>query len=118
MSGPEAGPDAQARSLMAQGVLPLQSCAPCGAVQYYPSIVCRTCGAPAGAFVRGSGLGKIYAFTQVAGDPGFNVALVDLDEGTRLVTSIEADDAPIGARVRARFQERDGAPFLTFEVVT
>jgi hypothetical protein len=35
-----------------------------------------------------------------------------------LVTSIEANDAPIGTRVRARFQERDGAPFLTFEVVT
>jgi uncharacterized OB-fold protein len=118
MSGPEAGPDAQAQALLAQGVLPLQSCAPCGAVQYYPSIVCRSCGSPAGAFIAASGLGEIHASTQVAGDPGFNVALVDLDEGARLVTSIEANDAPIGTRVRARFQERDGAPFLTFEVVT
>ncbi len=117
MNEPVTGPDARGQALLAQGVLPLQSCTPCGAFQFYPSIVCRSCGTPAGEFVTATGLGRVYAITRVAGDPGYNVALVDLDEGARVVTQIEGGDALIGDRVRACFPGRDGAPPLTFEVV-
>ena len=54
-----------------------------------------------------AGLGTVYATTVVRrrGEPGANLALVDLDEGFRMMTrveGIEPEAVAIGMRVRVR----------------
>ena len=72
-------------------------------------------------WVEARGTGTLYAFTSVPGKPPAppgNVALVDLDEGPRLMTRLEGVDherVRPGLRVRARIVEQGGAPLLVFE---
>ena len=80
-----------------------------GLAVFYPRV-----GAPAGR--RGPlrwqvsrGLGTVYAATWIApkGEPPYNVALIDMDEGFRLMSRVEsvaADQVRIGMRVRMRVQ--------------
>jgi uncharacterized protein len=50
-------------------------------------------------------------------DGNYNIALVDLAEGPRLMSRIEgADTAPIGARVKARIALLEGEPAVVFDV--
>lgn len=67
-----------------------------------------------------SGLGTVYSVTVVAQrDPAqvYNVVLVDLEEGPRLMATVE-DIAPqavrIGMAVAARIAEREGEAVLVF----
>jgi uncharacterized OB-fold protein len=51
----------------------------------------------------------------------YNVALVDLDEGFRMMSRVEGlapEDVVIGARVRVAVIEEDGAPLAVFRPVT
>ncbi|MEO1081695.1 MAG: Zn-ribbon domain-containing OB-fold protein [Pseudomonadota bacterium] len=96
-----------------EGRLLLQKCSSCGAYQFYPRILCTHCGARDPEWVEASGAGRIASFTVVrravspAYDAPYVVALVDLEEGPRLMTNI-VDCAPeavrIGARVGVRFE--------------
>jgi len=59
-----------------------------------------------------AGLGTVYATTALhARDaPARNVALIDLDEGFRIMSRVEGlpgDAVPIGLRVRVRFTDAD-----------
>ncbi|MEM6774384.1 MAG: Zn-ribbon domain-containing OB-fold protein [Pseudomonadota bacterium] len=95
-----------------EGRLLLQKCSSCGAYQFYPRILCTHCGARDPQWVEASGAGRIASFTVVrravskAYEAPYVVALVDLEEGPRLMTNI-VDCAPeavrIGARVGVRF---------------
>ncbi len=92
------------------GELRLQRCESCGAAVFYPRAVCPHClGTPLSWFTA-AGTGSIYSYTvahrafgEFAGQAPFTVALVDLDEGVRMMTRI-VDAGPgqvrIGARVR------------------
>ena len=68
-----------------------------------------------------SGRATVYSITVVRRrdpEPDYNVALVDLDEGPRLMTRIEGiapDQVRIGMRVAARVVIEDDAPLLVFE---
>jgi uncharacterized OB-fold protein len=71
-----------------------------------------------------SGLGTVYSTTFITpkGEPAYNVSLVDMDEGFRLmsrVESIPADQVRIGMRVKARIHpaEGDDAPYPVFDPV-
>lgn len=70
-------------------------------------------------WVEASGLGTVYSITvnrTRAGD--YNVALVELDEGPRLMSRIEGvETVPIGTRVKARIVEIDGEPAVVFDVL-
>ena len=111
------GPEARFRAFLRDGKPSVQRCPSCGATQFYPSVVCRSCGATALAWREISGNGSIYAFTEVSGDAPFTVALIDLDEGTRVLSSVAGSEArSIGTRVRARIEERNGIPILVFDV--
>jgi uncharacterized OB-fold protein len=66
-------------------------------------------------WVTSAGLGTIYSFTVIRQNPSrsfrhllpFVVALVDLDEGPRMMSNIvgcDPADVVIGARVRVRFE--------------
>ena len=67
-------------------------------------------------WVEASGLATVYAITVNRGrEASYNLALVDLDEGPRMMTRIEGvETAPIGTRVRARIVEDGGAPLVVF----
>ncbi|HEX8101534.1 MAG TPA: OB-fold domain-containing protein [Solirubrobacteraceae bacterium] len=79
-----------------------------GRAVFYPRLV------PDGLQWRTSaGLGTVHSTTtvHVRGEPPRNVALIDLDEGFRMmsrVRGLEPDDVRIGLRVRVAFE--DGVP--------
>jgi uncharacterized OB-fold protein len=54
--------------------------------------------------------------THIPTGPGFEppypVALVELDEGPRMLTNIVNGEAAMGDRVRLAWKEREGAPPL------
>lgn len=70
-----------------------------------------------------AGRGTVYAVTVVRprGDEAYNIVLVDLDEGFRMMsTVVEGEPIVIGARVEVRWREGSGAdeaPVPVFAVV-
>jgi uncharacterized protein len=96
--------------------LVIQKCTACGAHQFYPRPFCLACESDKVEWVAASGHGVIYSVTTVripvVGElpPPYILALVDLDEGPRLLSNIEGGDVRIGDRVRLGWRERDGLP--------
>ncbi|MGH9028335.1 MAG: Zn-ribbon domain-containing OB-fold protein [Acidimicrobiales bacterium] len=97
------------------GRLVLQRCEACGAYQLYPRDHCISCGG-AVSWVEASGRGSVYSFTIIRQNYSrafrdmipYVVALVDLEEGPRLMTNIvECDpaDVTIGMPVHATFEQ-------------
>jgi uncharacterized OB-fold protein len=90
-----------------------QSCAACGAVQYFRRSFCVVCGAPDPVEKHASGTGTVYATTLVcrAATPEtrahvpYNIVLVDTSEGFRMMAHGD-NDLSIGDEVTVRF-----APF-------
>lgn len=104
----------------------LQRCAN-GHVRTPVSPVCPTCLSPEFSWEPVSGRGTIFSFTVVHQlyDPGFKgeipyvVAVVELDEGPRVVTNIVGipkDDVRIGMPVRIEY--RDVTPQFTLALFT
>jgi uncharacterized OB-fold protein len=100
-----------------EGRLLVQRCATCGRWAYPPTVGCAGCGGGELVPTAVSGRGVIYSFTVVrqAFDQRFAealpyvVALVDLEEGARLMANV-VDADPAGLAV--------GMPVeLTFETV-
>lgn len=98
----------------AAGRLTVQRCTACGHHQFYPRPFCLACEATQLGWVDVSGEATIYSITRVRLPvnedlpPPYLLALVDLDEGPRLLTNIEADDAAIGDRVAVAWKQRGG----------
>jgi uncharacterized protein len=68
-----------------------------------------------------AGRGTVHATTVVRprGGEAYNVVLVDLDEGFRMmskVVGVAPEDVAIGARVRLAWEDGDDAPLPVFEV--
>ena len=87
-----------------------------GVPTFYPRIAIPGTGEQDLEWVAASGLATVYAITVNRARGGaYNVALVDLDEGPRMMTRIDGVEAvPIGTRVLARIIEADGAPLVVF----
>ena len=105
--------------------LVVQRCRSCGHHQFYPRPICLACEASAVDWVDASGRGVIYSLTIVRVPvtdelkPPYCLALVDLDEGPRLLTNIESTEAKIGDRVTLAWRERpDMPPVPVFRVAT
>jgi uncharacterized OB-fold protein len=117
----EASPLAQYRAYLSRGQLAYQVDTQ-GRALFYPRIT-----APAGfsgelQWAISKGVGTVYAVTVIApkGEPAYNVALIDMDEGFRLmsrVESIAAEDVPIGMRVKVRVHpgEDEEGPYPVFD---
>jgi uncharacterized OB-fold protein len=113
-----------------QGKLLLQKCGACGLVRFYPRALCPSCWSDAAAWIEASGRGRVHSFTVIHRPPApafaahvpYVVALIDLDEGPRMMANIlgaGARDVAIDDRVRVTFEERaDGfkLPQFTREV--
>ncbi len=96
--------------------LRIQRCLGCRQLQHYPRLLCRNCGSSEKDYVVASGTGFVYSYTVVhrgptpafAEEAPYVVALVELDEGVRLMTNIvdcTPDSVRIGQRVRVQFEE-------------
>lgn len=113
-------PDAHWRAALAQGRLLLQRVAGGGAAVFPPRLVEPGTGAADLEWVEASGLGTVYSVTWISQKPPlepYNVALVDLDEGARVMSRVEgASEVLIGMRVRARIDQGE-EPILLFEPV-
>lgn len=95
------------------GRLVVQHCKACARHQFYPRPFCAHCLSDEIEWVEASGLGRIYTFTicRIAANPAmvppYAVALVELDEGVRLLSNIvDCETAAIhcGSRVQVRFE--------------
>ncbi|HVH74119.1 MAG TPA: OB-fold domain-containing protein [Stellaceae bacterium] len=80
---------------------------------FYPRVICPFSGSERLEWRVSKGLGTVYATTVVHPREGapYNVALIDMDEGFRLMSRVE-EMAPeaiaIGLRVRFRVHRRGG----------
>ena len=92
-----------------------------GAFVFPPRVAQPRSGAIDLEWIPASGLGTVYSTTVVRCKPpavDYNVALIDLDEGPRLMSRIDGvapADVRIGMRVRARVTVENDAPLLVFE---
>lgn len=121
---PEAAPqgvEAQYRQALDQGRFLIQRCAGCDRAVFYPRMICPHCGADALAWIEPDGRGTVYATTVVRRKPDaggdYNVALVDLREGVRLMSRVEGvapEGVRIGMPVRAQVARQDGHGLVVF----
>lgn len=97
-----------------QGLFLIQRCQSCSKHIFYPRMICPHCGSNDLSWLKPTGLGTVYSSTVVkrkeehGGD--YNVALINLDEGVRLMSRVEElppDDVFIGLKVKARIKQVD-----------
>lgn len=95
--------------------LVIQRCDNCGHCQFYPRAFCIGCLSDRIEWIDASGHGRIYSYTvcRIAPSPAFEarlpyvVALIDLDEGVRMLANlldVELEHVAIGARVSVCFE--------------
>lgn len=97
-----------------EGRLLLQQCGDCKGWQFYPRILCSHCGSRTLHWRPASGRGRIATFTVVrqavspAYDAPYVVALVDLDEGPRMMSHIvgcDPESVRVGEAVGVQFED-------------
>jgi uncharacterized OB-fold protein len=96
-----------------KGELAYQFSPGAGKAVFYPRLVCPFTGSDKLEWRVSKGLGTVYATTVVHPGEGkpFNVALIDCDEGFRLMSRVEdisPDKVKIGQRVRLRVHTPGG----------
>jgi uncharacterized protein len=111
-----------------EGRLLIAKCESCGRVHHYPRPFCPHCWSEDVHPVQASGTGTLYTFSTVYVNDlapfkerlPYVAAIVELDEGPRLMTTIEGvgpDALRVGMRVTATFRPVDDAdpesPYLT-----
>jgi len=96
------------QSHLDKGELAYQWSPEAGKAVFYPRVVCPFSGSTNLEWRVASGLGTVYATTVThpfqAGEP-YNIALIDIDEGFRMMGRVEAIDpmaVKIGMRVKFR----------------
>lgn len=96
--------------------LTLKRCQDCGKHHFYPRALCPHCHSDAVEWVEARGTGTIYSFTiarRPAGpafkaDTPYVVAVVELDEGARMMSNIvtdKVDAVRIGQHVTVQYED-------------
>ncbi|MBM7061863.1 OB-fold domain-containing protein [Pseudomonas sp. UL073] len=113
------GPEAQYQRFLQEGRFMLQRSQSTGRYVFYPRVAIPGTGETDLEWVPAKGTGSIYAITVNRARTGSkNVALIDLDEGVRMMSRIEGlETAPIGSRVKARIIEQDGVAGVVFDLI-
>lgn len=121
MSAMSSGPDQAYRERLLAGSFAIQACARCARCCFPPRLFCPHCGARELAWRPAEGVGTVYATTVVRQRPeqggAYNVALVELAEGPRLMSRVETmapEAVRIGMRVRARIDTSGSEPLVVF----
>ena len=107
--------------------LVIRKCQACSQLHFMPRHLCPHCWSDQLEWVDAKGTGSVHSFTIMrrASDPAFAhlvpyaVALIDLEEGPRMMANIVGPDAlevKIGDRVQVTFEDRgDGAMLPQFQ---
>jgi uncharacterized OB-fold protein len=100
------------------GKLLYQHCDACSAAVWYPRATCPACGSGRLEWRESARRGTVYSFTRLlrpgnagrAADVPYSVALVDLDEGIRVLGDLAdgVGESPIGHRVQAAIRAPEG----------
>jgi len=99
-----------------EGELPIQRCKGCGTLRHPPRPMCWKCQSLEWDHLAASGKGTIYSYVVVHRPPfpGYEyplvVAVVELDEGTRIVSNlagIDSQDVKIGMPVKLSIENVD-----------
>ena len=117
----QTGPEAHWRQSLAEGRFLLQRSPADGRHFYPPRVIAPTPGGEALEWVEASGRGTVYSVTMISPKPPadpYNVVLVDLAEGPRIMSRAEglpAAEVTIGMPVQARIDKQEGGePILLF----
>lgn len=106
--------------------LEIQRCEACGRFVFYPRALCPHCHEDRMSWTEVGGHGTVYSFTvsrrpatpELAERVPYVVALVDLDEGARMMSTVRTDDVSgvrIGEPVSVAFEDLpDGAVLPCF----
>ncbi len=112
------------QAALAKGEFLIQQCGDCQQHIYFPREMCPHCGSAAVNFVKPSGQGTVYSVTTVRRKPAeggdYNVSLIDLDEGVRLMSRVDnlaPDAVKIGQRVMARVLLKDDQGMVVFDAM-
>ncbi len=111
-------PNATYTAHCAEGELAYQVDTSTGTAVFFPRVIAPATGAPLEWRVS-KGLGTVHATTVVhtKGEPPHTVALIDLDEGFRMMSRVEGIDpmaVRIGMRVRVRMHPGE-PPYPVFD---
>lgn len=119
----EIHPEAQFRRFLAEGRFMIQRAEGSGRYVFYPRVAEPGTGDTRLEWVQASGLGTVYSTTVVRKrppEPSYNVALIDLAEGPRMMSRVEgmpAEQVRIGMAVCAKIVQDGGAPLVVFEAL-
>ncbi len=101
----------------------IQRCSECGRLRHPPRPMCPGCQSTKWEALESTGKGTVYSYTILHHPPipGYEfplpVALVDLEEGTRLVANVagcKPEDVHIGMKVECRIEQADEGMKLPF----
>ncbi len=118
------GAEARYFERLSQGVFEIQRCCECSRHIFFPRVLCPHCGSESTDWVQPSGRGEVYSFSIVRRKPeaggDYNVVLVDLEEGVRVmsrIANLDGAEVRIGQRVQARVDMLEGKGVLVFDAV-
>lgn len=115
----EIQPDIEYQAHLAEGRFMIQRGVESGAFHFYPRAIEPGTGG-ALEWVEASGRGTVHSVTVIGRKPPlepYNVVLVDLAEGPRMMSRVDGIDPaaiPIGMAVTARILEEDERHFVVF----
>ena len=116
----QAGPERRYHAFLEEGRFMIQRSRLTGRYIFYPRIAEPQTGSIDLEWVEASGRGTIHAVTVIQRrppEPPYNVVLVDLAEGPRMMSRVEGT-APeavyIGMAVQARIIRDEGQPVVVF----
>ncbi len=118
-AGAEGAPAEVYRRYLEGEKLGFQRCRDCSSAVFYPRVLCPVCGSASLAWEVSGGQGTVYATTAVyrrSAEP-YNVALVDLQEGFRMMSRVEgvsAEEVEIGMKVSFAVRLTDDGPVAVF----
>ncbi|SAI59353.1 Predicted nucleic-acid-binding protein containing a Zn-ribbon [Bordetella ansorpii] len=116
------GPEKHYHDLLSQGQFQIQRCQGCKQAVFYPRAICPHCGDPRLDWFTPSGKGTVYSTTVVrrraeqGGD--YNVALVDLAEGPRMMSRVDGiapDAVKIGMAVQVQLVDTPDGKLVVFK---
>ena len=112
----------QYQAALDAGQFQIQRCKACAQAVFYPRELCPHCGSDQLAWETPSGKGTVYSTTVIRRKPDaggdYNVALVDLAEGPRMMSRVEGmapTDVKIGQAVQAEVIQHNGKGLVVFK---
>lgn len=123
-AAPPAGPEKHYHDQLAQGRFQIQRCQACSQAVFYPRVICPHCGSGLLDWITPSGKGTVYSTTVVRRKPehggDYNVALIDLEEGVRMMSRVEGiapEAVTIGMAVQGSVVDAGDSKLVVFKQI-